>query len=330
MAHKLMEQNSQTRDEIILEGKKRKWKNYQSRNGSGKSDHKDNSRQTVQNNQKQGNARAMISAPTDGKVSSGSLPLCERCFTRHVGLMLLKMLSRKVELTDGRVVSTNTVLRGCTLNLLNHIFEIDLMPIELGTFDVIIDMDWLVKHDAVIVCGKKVVRIPYGDMMLIFESNKGVSRVKVISCIKAGLPPSRPVEFRNDLAPGAAPVAHAPYRLAPSEMRELDMERNNQTKTPRFYSCSATKHLFALLHFLMDVVFDRAFGGVRDEEVVIGEGVVVISSSLDMLTNSCLGRIMVSLIFLEGLDEEALVEFMVEWCEEDEDDDRNEEDDLFN
>nr|GFB42921.1 hypothetical protein [Tanacetum cinerariifolium] len=33
---------------------------------------------------------------------------------------------------------------------------------------------------------------------------------------------------------------------------------------------------------------------------------------------------------LEGLDEKALVEFMVEWCEEDEDDDRNEEDDLFN
>nr|GFC35074.1 hypothetical protein [Tanacetum cinerariifolium] len=76
--------------------------------------------------------------------------------------------------------------------------------------------------------------------------------------------------------------------------------------------------------------FDGASGGVRDEEVFAGEGVVVISSSLDMLTNSCLGGIMVSLIFLEGLDEEALVEFMVEWCEEDEDDDRNEEDGLFN
>ncbi|GJV85327.1 hypothetical protein Tco_1525225, partial [Tanacetum coccineum] len=39
--------------------------------------------------------------------------------------------------------------------------------------------------------------------------------------------------------------------------------------------------------------------------------VVVISLSLDMLTNSCLGGIMVSLIFLEGLDEEALLEFMI-------------------
>nr|GFB21627.1 reverse transcriptase domain-containing protein [Tanacetum cinerariifolium] len=39
--------------------------------------------------------------------------------------------SYEVELADGRVVSTNTVLKGCTLNLVNHIFEIDLMPIEL-------------------------------------------------------------------------------------------------------------------------------------------------------------------------------------------------------
>ncbi|GJS73118.1 putative reverse transcriptase domain-containing protein [Tanacetum coccineum] len=93
--------------------------------------------------------------------------------------------SYEVELADGRVVSTNTILKGCTLNLVNHVFEIDLMPIELGTFDVIIGMDWLVKHDAVIVYGEKVVHIPYGNKMLIVESDKGVSRLKVISCIKA-------------------------------------------------------------------------------------------------------------------------------------------------
>ncbi|GKB91748.1 hypothetical protein Tco_0964020 [Tanacetum coccineum] len=36
-----------------------------------------------------------------------------------------------------------------------------------------------------------------------------------------GLPPARQVEFQIDLVPGAAPVARAPYRLAPSEMKEL-------------------------------------------------------------------------------------------------------------
>ncbi|GKE93868.1 putative reverse transcriptase domain-containing protein [Tanacetum coccineum] len=90
MAHKLMEQKSQARDERIFEGKKRKWENYQSENSSGKSNHRDNSRQTSQNNQKQGNARAIVTAPTDGKVSSGSLPLCEHCFTRHVGPCTIK------------------------------------------------------------------------------------------------------------------------------------------------------------------------------------------------------------------------------------------------
>nr|GEU99883.1 hypothetical protein [Tanacetum cinerariifolium] len=64
-------------------------------------------------------------------------------------------------------------------------------------------------------------------------------------------------------------------------------------------------------------VFDGAFGEVREEEVVVGEGMVVTSSSLEMLTNSYLEGIMVCLIFLEGLEKEALVEFMVELFEED-------------
>nr|GFB25410.1 putative reverse transcriptase domain-containing protein [Tanacetum cinerariifolium] len=119
--------------------------------------------------------------------------------------------SYEVELADGRVASTNTVLKGCALNLVNHIFEIDLMPIELGTFDVIIDMDWLVKHDAVIVCGEKVVRIPYGNEMLIVKSDNGVSRLKDISCIKT-------------VISGAAPVACAPYRLTPFKMKELSVQ----------------------------------------------------------------------------------------------------------
>ncbi|GKD39616.1 putative reverse transcriptase domain-containing protein [Tanacetum coccineum] len=50
--------------------------------------------------------------------------------------------SYAVELADGRILETNIVLRGCTLGLLGHPFDIDLMPIELGSFDIIISMDW--------------------------------------------------------------------------------------------------------------------------------------------------------------------------------------------
>ncbi|GJZ54226.1 reverse transcriptase domain-containing protein [Tanacetum coccineum] len=44
-----------------------------------------------------------------------------------------------IEMADGNLVSTNTVIKGCTLTLLNQPFEIDLMPIKLGSFDVVID-----------------------------------------------------------------------------------------------------------------------------------------------------------------------------------------------
>ncbi|GJR31997.1 putative reverse transcriptase domain-containing protein [Tanacetum coccineum] len=65
-----------------------------------------------------------------------------------------------VELADGRIIGLNTILKGCTLNFLNHQFNINLMPVELGSFDAIIGMDWLAKYQAVIVCAEKIVRIP--------------------------------------------------------------------------------------------------------------------------------------------------------------------------
>ncbi|GJY11008.1 reverse transcriptase domain-containing protein [Tanacetum coccineum] len=80
--------------------------------------------------------------------------------------------SYEVELADGKIVSTNTVLRGCTLNLINHLFEIDLMPIELGTFDIVIGMDWLVERDAVIVYGKKEVHIPVKNKVLVVKGKE--------------------------------------------------------------------------------------------------------------------------------------------------------------
>nr|GEV27224.1 putative reverse transcriptase domain-containing protein [Tanacetum cinerariifolium] len=94
-------------------------------------------------------------------------------------------ISYEVELADEKLVSTNTVLIGCTMNLLNQLFEVDLMPIELRTFDGIIGMDWLFKHDALIVCGKKEVHILVKGKMLVVKGNCNVSRLKVVSSIKA-------------------------------------------------------------------------------------------------------------------------------------------------
>nr|GEX98702.1 reverse transcriptase domain-containing protein [Tanacetum cinerariifolium] len=91
------------------------------------------------------------------------------------------------EIADGNLVGTNTAIQGFTLILLNQPFEIDLMLIKLGSFDVVIGMDWLSKYHARIICDEKVVYIPIDDETLIIE--------------------------------GATPLARAPYRLAPSEMQ---------------------------------------------------------------------------------------------------------------
>ncbi|GKE25240.1 putative reverse transcriptase domain-containing protein [Tanacetum coccineum] len=77
-----------------------------------------------------------------------------------------------VELTDGRIIGLNTILRGCTLNFLNYPFNIDLMPVELGSFDAIIGMDWLAKYQAIIVCVEKIVRIPWGNETLIVHGDE--------------------------------------------------------------------------------------------------------------------------------------------------------------
>ncbi|GJT58872.1 putative reverse transcriptase domain-containing protein [Tanacetum coccineum] len=142
-------------------------------------------------------------------------------------------VSYEVELADGKVVSTNTVLRGCTLNLVNHLFEIDLMPIELGMFDVIIGMDWLAEHD-VVIAYKYIER---GYQMFVAHVTKKKSKEKRLEDVTvirdfpevflddlSGLPPPRQVEFRIDLVLGAAPIARAPYRLALSEMKELSVQ----------------------------------------------------------------------------------------------------------
>ncbi|GKB06179.1 putative reverse transcriptase domain-containing protein [Tanacetum coccineum] len=141
--------------------------------------------------------------------------------------------SYAVELADGRISETNVILRGCTLGLLGHPFKIDLMPVELGSFDVIVGMDWLAKHHAVIICDERNVHISYGDEVLIIEGDgcKGgitakdsndkseEKRLEDVPIVRdfpevfpedlPGLPPARQVEFQIELVPGSSTVKNA-------------------------------------------------------------------------------------------------------------------------
>ncbi|GJZ07403.1 putative reverse transcriptase domain-containing protein [Tanacetum coccineum] len=85
--------------------------------------------------------------------------------------------------------------------------------VKLGSFDVIIGMDWLSRYDATILFGKKKAKkyIEKGYELFLAQVTKQESKEKQ-------------VEFRIDLILGVAPVARAPYRLAPSKMKELSKQ----------------------------------------------------------------------------------------------------------
>ncbi|GJZ16461.1 putative reverse transcriptase domain-containing protein [Tanacetum coccineum] len=112
-------------------------------------------------------------------------------------------VSYAVELADERIAKMDIIVRSCTLGLLGHPFNIDLMPIELGSFDVIIDMDWLARYHTVIIYDEKVVRIPYGNEVLEIQGDgckgRNKSRLNIISSIKT-------------------------QKFAPSEMKELSTQ----------------------------------------------------------------------------------------------------------
>nr|GEY16334.1 putative reverse transcriptase domain-containing protein [Tanacetum cinerariifolium] len=184
------------------------------------------------NIQRQGNAKAMTTAQNEKVDQGGPAPKCNHCKVCHFGRCLPKCdkfgkIGHKARDCRRKIVAT-------------------------------------VEHDVVIVFGKKVVHIPYKNKMLVVKGDRGTSRLKVISCIKArkyiemgchlflahvtekeptekrledvpmihdfpevfldyllGLPLPRQVEFKIELVSRAAPIARAPYRLAPSELKEL-------------------------------------------------------------------------------------------------------------
>nr|GEU98420.1 putative reverse transcriptase domain-containing protein [Tanacetum cinerariifolium] len=298
--------NMQDAIEFTTEIMNKKINTWAERHGDNKRKSDDTTRKNHQQpNKRQNTGRAYAAGNGNKRAYEGPRPRCTKCYSdikgysfllnnRYASILFDTGADRSfvstafsfqivitptaldhdynVELADGRILGLNTIIRGCTLNFLNHPFNIDLIPIELGSLDVIIGMDWLAKYHVVIICAKKIVRIPFGNEIQIVRrdesSNKHGTRLNIISYTKAqeyltngchvflanitatkdedkskrkrledlpvvqefpevfpedlpGIPPTRQVEFQIDLIPGAAPVARAPYRLAPSEMKEL-------------------------------------------------------------------------------------------------------------
>ncbi|XP_074327982.1 uncharacterized protein LOC141665897 [Apium graveolens] len=161
-------------------------------------------------------------------------------------------------------VFVNRICPHCTIEIAEHVFPANLIPFQLGEFDVILGMYWLTSFSAQIDCKDKIVVLstPQGkkvtfkgqkqtqtfltsiqtkklihkgcEAYLAYVVDKGreVSNPEDIPVVRdfldvfpkelPGLPPGRQVEFIIDLVPSTEPISKAPYRMAPTEMKELE------------------------------------------------------------------------------------------------------------
>ncbi|GJX21259.1 putative nucleotidyltransferase, ribonuclease H [Tanacetum coccineum] len=177
--------------------------------------------------------------------------------------------SYTIKYANGYEYEAGEILLDCKLNLTDKLFDIDLIPIELKSFDVVIRMDSFTKVQAKINCLEKVLKIPLKDAQVLGERvlcglgtrcrerSEGEAHPRypvvrdyseVFSEDLPGLPPPRQVEFQIDLIPRAASVAKAPYRLAPSEMQELSGQLQELLSTGLIRSSSSP--LGALILFV--------------------------------------------------------------------------------
>ncbi|GJZ77695.1 putative reverse transcriptase domain-containing protein [Tanacetum coccineum] len=129
----------------------------------------------------------------------------------------------EVEIAGNEIVVVSKVYRDVEIEIDDSAFKIDLIPIVLGAFDIVIGMDWLDK--------KYLSRGCQAYMVHVIDTNFERKSAKDIPVVNEfldvfpnhlpGIPPERQVEFQIDLIPRATPIAKTPHRLAPSKMKEL-------------------------------------------------------------------------------------------------------------
>ncbi|XP_058217343.1 uncharacterized protein LOC131328413 [Rhododendron vialii] len=161
----------------------------------------------------------------------------------------------------GGKISVGLICKGCELEVSNLRLTVDLQVIDMTDFDVILGMDWLSAHHAVVDCHRKMVTVYLLDgTSLKFKGDRQypsattphrsrwhdklsgwLASVKLEEIDRMelgllhivceydgvfpeelpGLLPHRDLDFTIELQPGTAPISMAPYRMAPAELREL-------------------------------------------------------------------------------------------------------------
>ncbi|KAJ9565069.1 hypothetical protein OSB04_001035 [Centaurea solstitialis] len=187
--------------------------------------------------------------------------------------------SFEAELADGRLVKINKICRGCTIEIYGHQMAIDLIPMTLGEFEVIVGIDWLRNHGAKIDCEQKKVKIrtPEGKRIIVIRDNQKrlalLSSVRTHRCIRKGCPTFLAYvisERKSDMIEAKdVPIVHDYLDVFPEDLPGLPPDRQVQfgidlvpgtvpiAKTPYRLAPSEMQELKSQLQELLDKGFIR-------------------------------------------------------------------------
>jgi hypothetical protein len=148
--------------------------------------------------------------------------------------------------TPGGRVDANRIVQKAPLELSRRIFRTNLIILGGKVIDVILGMSWMKLHRAVLDIASRLVHLDspvYGKVILhlptiprIEASLHHVAERKIedIHVVREflnvfpddlpGMPPERAIEFKIELQPGTAPIAKAPYKMSPVELKELKIQ----------------------------------------------------------------------------------------------------------
>eukprot|EP00253_Pinus_taeda_P012331 PITA_12331 len=140
-----------------------------------------------------------------------------------------------VQLATGTKRRVMAKVKSCPIVVAGQPVVADLNILPRGSYDVLIGMDWLEKHWALVNCKTKVIRCPvYAIQVGYAETKNKENPLEHLPVIKEfadvfpeeipGLPPKRDIDFTIELIPGAAPVSRTPYRMSVPELTELKMQ----------------------------------------------------------------------------------------------------------
>ncbi|XP_060960736.1 uncharacterized protein LOC133031281 [Cannabis sativa] len=136
-------------------------------------------------------------------------------------------------LPNGELIISRKWVRSVLIRIEDRELSDDLVELPLAEFDMILKMGFCPNTLLILIVNEKCGCV--GFLAIVVDSSKfvllGPEEVKVVKEFLdvfpeelPGLPPQREIDFIIDLIPGAEPVSEAPYRMAPAELKELNIQ----------------------------------------------------------------------------------------------------------